>query len=109
MKKEGSCIMAENFRIIFHRNSESLHLKLFGDFDENSSYKLLKILKKNAHRASKIFIHTTCLNHIHPLATKIFQDHLNALNGLSVSFLFTGKDALQLVPKNNESCRVISG
>ena len=99
--------MSENFRIIFHRNDENLHLKLFGEFDGNSAHKLLRILKKNAHWASRIYIHTACLSHIHPVAREIFQEQLNALNGQSISFLFTGKDALQLAPEKNKFCRVI--
>ena len=100
--------MAENFRIIFHRNDENLHLKLFGDFDGNSAFKLLKVLKKNAYCASKIFIHTSCLNHISPSATEIFKKHLDTINSMSISFFFTGKDATQFATGNNKFCRVIS-
>jgi len=32
--------MRSNFKISFHRNSENVHLKLAGDFDEFSAYGL---------------------------------------------------------------------
>jgi len=38
--------MALNFKIICHKNSENLHLKLMGDFDGSSAYELINTLKK---------------------------------------------------------------
>jgi hypothetical protein len=37
----GVSIMASNFRIFAHRNSDSLHLKPAGDFDGTSAFELL--------------------------------------------------------------------
>jgi hypothetical protein len=48
--------MASNFRISTHRNSESLHLKLVGDFDGSSAFELINVLKKNWNGAYRVFI-----------------------------------------------------
>jgi hypothetical protein len=39
--------MASNFKILVHRNSENLHLKLTGDFDGTSAQKLLNALLRS--------------------------------------------------------------
>nr|CBX29619.1 unknown protein [uncultured Desulfobacterium sp.] len=36
--------MASNFKIEVFRNSENVHLKLFGDFDGNSAYELVNTI-----------------------------------------------------------------
>ena len=36
--------MASNFRILFHETKDSLHLKLFGDFDGNSAHELFNAI-----------------------------------------------------------------
>ena len=43
-------IMASNFEISIHRNSENLHVKMVGDFDGNSVHELLDILKSREER-----------------------------------------------------------
>lgn len=87
--------MATNFKIFVHKNSENLHLKLTGDFDGSSAYELLNVLKSNCIGTSKVFIHTNCLNRIHPFGREIFHKKLKALNNRSISVLFTGEEALQ--------------
>lgn len=59
--------MASNFRISTHRSSESLHLKLVGDFDGSSAFELINVLKKNWNGAYRVFIHTDSLKDINPI------------------------------------------
>ncbi len=99
--------MSANFKIFVHKNSENLHLKLIGDFDESSACELLNVLKSNCIGASKVFIHTSCLKCIHPFGREIFHKKLEALNNRSISVLFTGEEASQLAPENNKFFRVI--
>ena len=99
--------MATNFKIYIHRNSENVHLKLFGDFDGSSAYELLNALKNNCGSASKIFVHTGCLKRIYPFGREVFQNNFNTLNGGSHAVLFTGKEAPRLIPENNKSFRIV--
>jgi len=92
-------IMARNFRISVHRNSENLHLKLMGDFDGTSAHELLAVLKRYSNRTSTVFIHTACLRDIHPFGVSVFQSNLGVLKGKSVKLLFTGENASQLAPE----------
>ena len=104
---KGECIMAANFKIFVHKNSENLHLKLMGDFDGNSAHELLNVLKSNCIGTSKVFIHTSCLKRVHPFGREIFHKKLEALNNRSISVLFTGAEAPQLAPENNKFFRII--
>jgi hypothetical protein len=91
--------MTTNFRILPHRNSENLHLKLMGDFDGNAAHELLKVIWKNAGRTSRVFIHTSCLTEIHPFGLTVLRDNLSFLKGLSLTLVFTGDHAGRLTPE----------
>lgn len=90
--------MASNFRILMHRNSDSLHLKLAGDFDGTSAFELLDLVKKNGSGLRKVFIHTSNLKTIHPFGLHVFEKSLSDLKGSSFQLLFTGEYARQIAP-----------
>jgi hypothetical protein len=90
--------MARNFNISIHRNSDSLHLKLKGDFDGSSACELINVLETNSYKTSKVFIHTSCLNKIHPFGRQVFCNNFNVVNGESPKFVFTGEKASQIEP-----------
>jgi anti-anti-sigma regulatory factor len=92
-------IMATNFKISIHRNSENLHLKLTGDFDGISAHELLDILKRYSNRTSRVFIHTSCLANIHPFGLNVFHNHLDVLKKKSLELVFTGDNASELAPE----------
>ena len=93
---KGAGIMASNFRILTHQNSESIHLKLIGDFDGSSAYELLNAIKRCSSKANRVFIHTDGLKEIHPFGKAVFQ---NSFHGITPpgpgGFIFTGE---KLVP-----------
>jgi len=72
-------IMASNFRIFVHRNSDSLHLKLAGDFDGTSAFELLDMVKKKGAGLRKVFIHTSSLKTIYPFGLQVFEKSLSEL------------------------------
>ena len=92
-------IMASNFRISTHQNSDNLHLKLMGDFDGSSAWELLNILKKGSQDASKVFVHCNALSKIEPFGRDVFHANLGSLTEESVSLLFTGEKAMEIVPE----------
>ena len=95
--------METNFNIYIHRSSENLHLKLKGDFDGSSAYELLDVLKKNFHSASRVFIHTNCLNNICSFGCNVFHNNLDLLNEVSAPLVFTGEYASQLEPPQSHA------
>ena len=90
--------MASNFKILIHKNSESLHLKLMGDFDGTSANELLDTMKGYGSRMKKIFIHTSGLRGIYPFGKTVFQNNFSSKNDLSASVIFTGDHANHLAP-----------
>jgi hypothetical protein len=99
--KKGVSVMAANFRIFVHRNSDNLHLKLMGDFDGSSAWEVLNMLKKTAGGVCRVIIHTGCLKHIDPFGRDTFQENLRHLKTATVPILFTGENASQIAPKKS--------
>jgi hypothetical protein len=95
--------MASNFRICVHQNSDSLHLKLIGDFDGSSACELLNVLKKSVNGVLRVIIHTNSLKNIYPFGRDTFQENLRELKDRTDRILFTGEKAIQIAPEKN-SC-----
>ena len=91
-------VMASNFRISIHRNSDGLHLKLIGDFDGSSAFELVNVLKKHWNGAYRVFIHTERLKDIYPFGRHTFQQNLSDLKGHSMRIFFTGENAVHIAP-----------
>lgn len=85
--------MATKFRISVHRNSDSLHLKLIGDFEVTSVQDLVNILRENLNGACRVFIHTNCLKEINPDAFAVLSSQLNAFKGQIKRVTLTGEHA----------------
>lgn len=90
--------MAGNFRVVVHRNSESLHFRLEGDFDGTSAHQLLQMLGERGAGAGKIFIHTNGLEEVHPFGTAVFQKNLSGLKARRAALVFTGSRAPEIAP-----------
>jgi anti-anti-sigma regulatory factor len=84
--------MACNFRILFHQNSESIHLKLTGDFDGSSAHELLNTIKTCSRNVNRIFIHTDGLKDVHPFGRAVFHKNFQELNKPDTKFIFTGEN-----------------
>ena len=84
--------MATNFQLFPHRNRNSLHLQLYGDFDGTSAYELINALKKHGDDVIQIFIDTNDLNNIYPFGVDVFQKNLNVVVKKYRSFIFIGKN-----------------
>ena len=65
--------MASNFRIIFQQKDRDVHLKLSGDFDGSSAYKLVNILERFQVDKRKIFIHTSDISTPYSFGIEIFK------------------------------------
>jgi hypothetical protein len=94
--------MASNFRISTHQNNDNMHLKLAGNFDGTSAWELLNILKKDCGRASKVFVHCSCLNEIDPFGRDVFRENIHSVLKAPISLLFTGKKARQIAPEEKQ-------
>ena len=75
--------MASKFKIITYRNPENLHLKLIGELDAGSAWRLFDVLKKNANEFRSIIVNTDSLDEIYPFGVHIFHQTLKDLRGYS--------------------------
>ena len=80
--------MASNFKIFPFETSDSLHLKLDGDFDGNSAHELLNTLKKYGDGFYQIFIDTEDLKTIHPFGKKVLHKKLDDLKKQFYDIIF---------------------
>ena len=96
--------MTSNFKIVFHRSSDNLHLKLTGDFDSSSAHELIEVLRRNWSGPNKVIIHTSSLKAIHPFGRDTFQKNMTDLKDYSARMVFTGENAKELAPLANTRC-----
>jgi len=90
--------MESNFKLLVHNNSESLHMKLMGDFGVAAAGILMKSLQKYHQHFKKIFIHTSCLDTIETAGTKAFQHGYNLPDDDINEIVFTGEHASPIAP-----------
>jgi ABC-type transporter Mla MlaB component len=99
--------VSADFRILFHKTENSLHLKLLGTLDGNSALELLNTLNLKTFGASRVFIHTAGLKEIDPSGQSLFRSHFNDLKARVASFLFTGEKAFELAPEGNGAVGIV--
>lgn len=101
-EKKGGIVMASNFKISVHRNSDSLDLKLIGDFDGTSACELLNALKDSCHGVTRVFVNTSGLKDIYPFGQDTFQNSLYLLKDRPIRLAFTGENASMIAPEQNK-------
>ena len=65
-----------NFKILLFETSDSLHLKLKGDFDGSSALELINTLEEYGVGFRQILIDTNDLKTIYPFGRNMFQKKL---------------------------------
>ena len=88
--------MASNFRLFMHESGDSLHLKLYGDFDGSSAHELIHTLKKSGSQFYQIFIDTDDLEVIHSFGRDVFQKYYGFLDRRLKNLIFIGRNKLKL-------------
>lgn len=94
--------MTSNFRIIIQQSKFNLHIDLIGEFDGFSAIELIDILKSNRDKVKSIFINTSGLFLINPLALDIFKKEC-LLNDSFQSMQFIGKNENMMEHQKSES------
>jgi anti-anti-sigma regulatory factor len=87
--------MANNFHMYTHKTTETLHVKLTGDFDGSSASELVNALTENQNKYYQIFINTTELNTIHPFGQEVLQRRLSEFKNQGPGVVFIGKNLAQ--------------
>ena len=82
--------MASNFRISSFETSDSLHLKLEGDFDGSSALELINTLEEFGVGFRQILIDTDDLKTIYPFGRNMFQKNLGRFQKKLNRIVFIG-------------------
>ena len=92
--------MASNFTISVHKDSDSLELKLAGDFDGTSACELPNVLKEKCDGGvTRVAVNTSRLKEIYPFGRDTFQRNLYTLKGKRIRLAFTGDNANGIAPE----------
>lgn len=97
---EGGHAMVETFRILPYRNSDNLHLRLTGVFDDEAALALIETLNENRGMVNKIFVHTAALDQVYDAAVELFQSDLISLDRPGTEIIFTGKRGEKLAVRS---------
>lgn len=83
--------MASNFKLFSHETRDSIHLKLYGDFDGTSALELITVLKKIPNKSCQIFIDTGELKNVSSFGRDVLQKRLGIEGKQSNGLIFIGK------------------
>jgi len=84
--------MAPNFQVdVINRYSTGLYLRVRGDFDGESAYRLTDIIDKEGKRLGKIVIDTSGLESIHPFGRDLFNTRTRSIRNQGVHITFLGR------------------
>jgi len=79
--------MANNFRIdVINKYSTGLFLRVMGDFDGSSAYRLTNLINTEGKRLGNVIIDTDGLREVHSFGLDIFKHNLKKV-GLNIKFL----------------------
>jgi len=93
---KGRQPMAMNFKIFQHKNRNSVHLTLDGDFDGTSAHELVNTLKSYGSDVEQVFINTNGLKSVHPFGQVVLYRNLSGLCGHCRNLVFIGDHGLRL-------------
>lgn len=94
--------MTSNFQISSEWNGDALHLRLLGDFDEDSACDLVDTLQKNCHDAAVVFIQTKSLTNIHSSGRDAFRKKLHLLRDFCYRLVFVDVNGARIAPERIE-------
>jgi hypothetical protein len=87
--------MANNFKVSFRKERDTLHIRVKGDFDGMSAYQLLRVLKTHAGMVKRILINTGSLKSVQLFGKRVFHGNLGFLNRQPCDLRFTGQKAAE--------------
>ncbi len=90
--------MAANFRISQNRRSNTLYLKLSGDFDGTSALELIHVLMNCPSDIGKIYIDTCGLTSLQSFGQNVFLKNCAVSRNMFNKMIFTGNYGRQIAP-----------
>ena len=91
--------MKNTFHIAVYQNSDCVHLKLFGCFDDLSALELSELVDRFNGNVGKVIIHTGALDHVSSAGTSVFHRRVVAA---AKNLIATGSYADQFLPSKKQ-------
>lgn len=89
--------MASNFKLCTHETRNSIHMKMYGDFDGTSACELITEIQKHARKSNQVFIDTENLDNIYSFGRGVFHNNIGVLKKQSNKIVFVGKHKDSLI------------
>ena len=84
--------MANNFRVdVLRRDRSCLYIRVIGDLDGASAYRLLNLIEKDKHSSRKITIDTNALRKVHAFGSDLLETNMRTLKNRGVDIVFIGR------------------
>jgi anti-anti-sigma regulatory factor len=84
--------MANNFRVnVIGGDLKRLNLKILGDFDGTSAFRLLNVIEQKGGSASRITIDTDGLRSVNTFGSDIFRANIAEMNKGARTIDYTGR------------------
>jgi hypothetical protein len=84
--------MANNFRVdVIGGDMKRLNLKILGDFDGTSAFRLLNVIEKKGGSASRITIDTDGLRSVNTFGSDIFRANISEMSKGAMTIDYTGR------------------
>jgi ABC-type transporter Mla MlaB component len=90
--------MASNFHMFTHKTTDTLYIKLTGDFDGSSASELANVLESKQKDYYQIFINTSELKNIYPFGVEVLQHKLLEIENHKPHVIFIGKEGRYVKP-----------
>jgi hypothetical protein len=84
--------LANNFRVdVIGGDMKRLNLKILGDFDGTSAFRLLNVIEKKGGSARRITIDTDGLRSVHTFGSDIFRANIAEMSKGVIDIDYTGR------------------
>jgi hypothetical protein len=93
--------MAHNFKMIIHRRTDKLTIRLAGDFDGSSAWELIHAIRENLHNLRLVKIDTGELKMVYPFGREVFRNNILHVKNARIRIQFSGPNAPQIAPPDN--------
>ncbi|MEJ2166839.1 MAG: hypothetical protein P8X90_15020 [Desulfobacterales bacterium] len=90
--------MAHNFKMIIHRRTDKLTIRLAGDFDGSSAWELIHAIRENLNNLKFVKIDTGELKMVYPFGREVFRNNISHVKNTQIRMQFSGPNALQIDP-----------
>ncbi|MBW2708446.1 MAG: peptidylprolyl isomerase [Deltaproteobacteria bacterium] len=101
--------MSSNFRVAHKKSNGNLHLIPKGDFDGNSAWELIHLMREKYDGKGRVFIDTKDLREVHSFGCSTFRCRFQQGSVLADCLFFKGEKGFEMAPDGSKVLVVPKG